>query len=133
MSAVELAVVAAGVVDVGGDDGGLDAGEALHAPRGVGDLAADFAFERIAGGNPVFEGGELAVEVGGVFAGQDGVLGEQAVLESVFGRAGLAGGGAGSSGTFGVFAIGADWLLVAMASSLPGYGRGEGVTGGWIF
>ena len=78
-------VPAEDVVHVGGDDGRLDAREALHAPLGVDDLAADFVLQRVSRESPVFERGELAVELGGVFAGQDGVGGEQAVLESVFG------------------------------------------------
>ncbi len=66
-------VPAEDVVDVGGDDGRLDAGEALHSPLRVDDLATDFVFQRISREGPVLESGELAVEVGGVFAGEHGV------------------------------------------------------------
>ncbi len=78
-------VPAEDVVDVGGDDGRLDAGEALHSPLRVDDLAADFALQGISRESPVLERGELAVEVGGVLAGEHGVFREQAVLEGVFG------------------------------------------------
>ncbi len=78
-------VPAEDVVDVGGDDGRLDAGKALHAPLGVDDLATDFVLQGISRESPVLERGELAVEVGGVFAGEHGVPCEQAVFEGVFG------------------------------------------------
>ncbi len=78
-------VPAEDVVDVGGDDGRFDAGEALHSPLRVDDLAADFVLQGISRESPFFESGELAVEVGGVFAGEHGVPCEQAVLGGVFG------------------------------------------------
>ena len=40
---LDLLVKAAGLVDVGGDDGRLDAGDALHPPLRVGDLETDLA------------------------------------------------------------------------------------------
>ena len=72
------------VVDGSGEEeAGLQAGEAAHAPLRVGDLTDEFEFERVGGLDVGFEGGELAVEVGGVLAGQDGIAGEESVFECV--------------------------------------------------
>ena len=54
-----------------------------HAPLRVGDLADEFELEGVAGLDVGFEGGELAIEVGGVLAGHYGIAGEESVFESV--------------------------------------------------
>ena len=95
----------AGPFDPGGHDGGFDTGEASHSPRRVGDLANDFFFDAVSGEVGVLVSSEVAVELGGVFAWDDGILGQQAVFESVFRDAGLALGSARSGGFFRVFAI----------------------------
>jgi hypothetical protein len=71
------------IVESGVEVGGFKAREALHAPLGVGELADEFLLEGVFGMEGVFEGCELGIEFGGVFAGQDGVAGEKAVFEGV--------------------------------------------------
>ena len=58
------------VVNGSGEEAGLQAGEAAHAPLGVGDLTDEFEFEGVGGLDVGFEGGELAVEVGGSSPGR---------------------------------------------------------------
>ena len=87
------------------DRGGFDAREPLHAPSGVGDLTHDFPFDVILGDVRVLEQSEVTVKLGGIFAGDDGVGGEKAVLEGVLGGTRLALGCAWSGGLFCVFAI----------------------------
>ncbi len=103
--APNLFLIDAGAFDVGGDVGGFDAGEAPHSPRRVGDLANDFFFDAVSGEVGVLVGGEVPVELGGVFAWDDGILGQQAVFEGVFRDAGLALGSARPGGFFRVFAV----------------------------
>ena len=66
----------AGPFDPGGHDGGFDTGEASHSPRRVGDLTDEFFFDVVSGEVGVLVGGEVPVELGGVFAGDDGILGQ---------------------------------------------------------
>ena len=73
-----------------GKEAGLQAREPAHAPLGVGDLADKFEFEGVGGLDVGFEGRKLAVEVGGVLAGQDGIAGEESMFEGVLCNAGFA-------------------------------------------
>ena len=122
--------VATGVVDGGGDEAGLQAREAAHAPLGVGNLADEFEFERVGGLDVGFESRELAVEVGWVLAGQYGIAGEESVFEGVFRNAGLAFLGARSGGFLGVVAISFDlctcghgyYSFPGAEAPIPGYG-----------
>ena len=93
------------VVNGSGEEAGLQAGEAAHAPLGVGDLTDEFEFEGVGGLDVGFEGGELAVEVGGVLAGQDGIASEESVFEGVLRDAGFAFLSARSGGFLGVLTI----------------------------
>ena len=68
----------------------LEAGEAAHAPLGVGHLADELLLEGVFGLKCVFEGGDLGLELGGVFVGQDGIAGEKVVLDGVLRDAGFA-------------------------------------------
>ena len=86
----EVVLVDSGALDRGADHRGFDAGEALDSPHGVGDLVDDLLFDVVSGEVGVLQLGEVTVELGGIFAGDDGVLGHQAVFEGVFGGAGLA-------------------------------------------
>ena len=52
---------ATGFVDGSGDEAGLQAPEAAHAPLRVGELADEFEFERVGGLDIGFEGRELLV------------------------------------------------------------------------
>ena len=97
--------MAAGFVDGSGEEAGLQAREAAHAPLRVGDLANEFEFERVDGLDVGFEGRELAVEVGGVLAGQDGIAGEESVCKGVLRDRGFAVLGAWSGGFFCVLTI----------------------------
>ena len=94
-----------------GQEAGLQAREAAHAPLGVGDLTDEFEFERVGGLDVGFECRELAVEVGGVLAGEDGIAGEESVFERVFRATGFALLGARSGGFLGVID---DWLSFAL-------------------
>ena len=97
---------AAFVGDGGGEEAGLQAREAAHAPLRVGDLADEFEFERVGGLDVGFKGGELVIEVGGVLAGQDGIAGEESVFKSVLRDAGFAFLGARSGGFLSVVTVG---------------------------
>ena len=80
-------------------DGGLGVCRALEAP-GVADHGGEEDVLVRGGGLELLEvAGTEGVEVGGVFAGDDGVGGEEAVSEGVEAGDGLAGIGAGSSGS----------------------------------
>ena len=88
--------------------GGLGVGGAFEAP-GVADHGGEEDVLVGVGGLELVEvAGAEGFEEGGVFAGDDGVGGEQAVFEGVETGDGLAGGGAGSSGFLRVEAIGLD-------------------------
>ena len=102
----EVSLIDAGTFDGGGDDGRFDAGEALDSPGGVGDLMDECLFDAVSWVVGVLVENDVTVELGGVLAGDDGVFGEQAVFECIFGDAGLAFFGA-RSGRFGcVFSVG---------------------------
>ena len=66
-----------------GDEAGLDAAETAQTPLGVGDLSDELEFEGVLGEDVLFELLELAVVLGGVLVGHDGVAGEEAVFEAV--------------------------------------------------
>ena len=103
---LEVSLIDAGTFDGGGDDGRFDAGEALDSPGGVGDLMDECLFDAVSWVVGVLVEGDVTVELGGVLAGDDGVFGEQAVFECIFGDAGLAFFSA-RSGRFGcVFSVG---------------------------
>jgi hypothetical protein len=86
----------------------LEAFGALESPGEADGAVGEGGFEGALGG----QFGEHLVAVGlefaWIFANDDGVAGDQAVLESVLGDGGLACGGAGAGGFLGVLAIGLD-------------------------
>jgi hypothetical protein len=106
-----LFVVLVGIEEAVGEDGGFDARDALQAPFGVGDLADQGAFEGGGGLEVGVKVGEELLELGGVLAGDDGVVGAEAVLESVLGGGGFAFGGTGPGAEFCVLPVGSDLVL----------------------
>jgi hypothetical protein len=64
---------------------GLDERDSAHAPLGVGELAQQGPLDGAGGLEFVFQFGDQDVEIVEIFAGQDGGLGAQAVLEGVLG------------------------------------------------
>ena len=81
--AAGVAFPARGLLDVETLDGGFDAGEAPEPPGGVGDLLDELVFECVDGPEVGTELVEFALVVGGVFAGDDGMPGTEAVLDGV--------------------------------------------------
>jgi hypothetical protein len=63
-----------------GDEGGFVAAGAAEAPPGVGGLVDEGGFDVVAGLEVALEGLEEVVEVGGVFGGEEGLGGGEAVF-----------------------------------------------------
>jgi hypothetical protein len=78
-------VVAVHLAEFFGKNGGLDHGDAAHAPFGVGELAQQGPLDGAGGLEFVFQFGDEEVEIVEVFPRQDGGLGAQAVFEGVLG------------------------------------------------
>ena len=76
-------LVLAFVIDGGFEEVGFEAHDAAHAPFGVGHLAHEGAFVGPVGVIALAKFGAECVEVGGVFAGDDGFDGVDTVCESV--------------------------------------------------
>jgi len=80
-------------------------GDAIHAPRGVGEVADELLFGGGFGLVLVDEGLGVKVEGGGVFGGEDGGLAGESVGGGVEGRVLFTDGGARAGGVLGVGAV----------------------------
>ena len=98
--------VGGGFGESGCEELGLERGDAVEAPGGVGEGLDEVFFEGADGQEFIDEAAAVELVGGGVLGGQDGGVAEEAVAERVEGGALLAGVGAGASGELGVFAIG---------------------------
>ena len=85
---------------------GFEREDAVAAPSGIGEKLDEFAFLRGARGVAVGEALEARGVGGGVFAGEDDLGREAAVLEGVAGGGGLTGLGDGAGGFEGVEPVG---------------------------
>ena len=105
---------------------GLGIGEAFEAP-GVADHGGEEdVLVRSGGLELVVVAGAEGFEVGGVFAGDDGVGGEEAVFESVEAGGGLALGGPRAGGFLSVEAVGLDLFESTHSDSRVADGFGAG-------
>ena len=93
-------------VEAPGKQAGLEVGDAAQAPLGVGKLADQAALELGCGPEFLEQFGEQGLELAGVFAGQDGAVGDQSMGEGVAPGDGFAFGGAGTGAVLGVAAVG---------------------------
>ncbi len=82
----QQAVVAPGVQIFGFPGASFEFAEAAHAPEVLGELVDQDFFDGVSGLVLVAESGAEMIELGGVFAGQDELLGVEAVLEGVLRR-----------------------------------------------
>jgi hypothetical protein len=78
------------------DDAGLDAREAFETPGDVGDLVDEIFLRGAAGFEIEFHFSAVSVVVVGVFAGDEGIFGAEAVFECVAGATLFAFRGAGT-------------------------------------
>ena len=92
---------------------------------GVGQLADELLLEGTLGLNVGFEGGDLGFVVGGVLAGEDGVTGEQAVLEGVFDEAALPCSVRGPVDFFALLRLA--WICFSVAMRFVSLGFGQGI------
>jgi hypothetical protein len=74
-------------------------------------LTDEGELEKVGGLEFLFEGTDVAVVFVDVFAGQDGLLGEEPVLEGVLGDALFAGLGARAGGVLGVLSVGLELFV----------------------
>lgn len=106
MGGRESAFGVGGGVEAVPEHAGLGAAEAAQAPLGVGEVADEDFLDGVGGLEEGVEGVEEGLALGGVFAGQQGGLGGEAVAEGVEAGAGLALGGLGAGREPGVAAVG---------------------------
>ena len=93
--------------------------EAAEAPPAVGDAVDEGKLAGAGGAEVVLEGAEGFLEVGGIFAFQNGVAGGEPVFQAVVTDGGLTLGGAGAGGKLGVAPIGVNATLAGHVWSTP--------------